>query len=89
MGVSHHDSYTQWKAEGNRYCLESSLTKVGTKWMVNLRPPCKLDGDSDGHGDDDGYLYDELAQTSRSLLETWDLEELDKENEYDGLEDDA
>jgi hypothetical protein len=94
MGVSQNDSYTKWKAEGNREdCLEPSPTKVGTKWIVNLQPP-KPDGDSNGHGDEDG-VCDELAQTtfdmySKSLLAPWnELEELYNENEYDGLEDGA
>ena len=70
--------------------LSGRLKKVGTKWIANLQPP-KPDGDSNGHGDEDG-VCDELAQTTfdKSLLAPWDeLEELYNENEYNGLEDGA
>jgi hypothetical protein len=32
MDVSQHDSYTPWKAEEDRDCLELYPTKVGTQW---------------------------------------------------------
>ena len=88
MDVSQHNSYTQWKTE-DRDCLDLFPTKVGTKWKVDLQLP-KPDGDRDGDGDEDG-VCDELARTTfdmyfRSLFKTWnELEQLDKENEYDGL----
>ena len=83
-GIYQHDSWD---------CLEPSSVKYGNRWMVKLRPP-KPDGDSNGPSDEDG-VCDELAETTfnmyaRSLLEQWNvLEELQQDNLYGALEDDA
>ena len=71
-------------SEGNKDCLESSPRKIGSKWVVNLRPS-KLDRDED-------QTWNDLAETTfnmyfKSLFDAWD-EQRDNENEYDGYEDD-
>jgi hypothetical protein len=77
MDVSQYDSYTQWKAEEDRDCLELYPTKVGTKWTANLRPSWTVIATATAtmswHGP-------HSTCTSEAL-------QLDKENEYDGLED--
>jgi len=71
-------------SDGNKDCLESSPRKIGSKWVVNLRPS-NLDTDED-------QTWNDLAETTfnmyfKSLFDAWD-EQRANENDCDGYEGD-